>query len=150
MEYRGDFPRRWQTYDGATAEEAAALAQANSEQAWKAFRGKVAVIRRKHWVRPLERQADAAWQSTADARKEIGRLPVTGPASVAIKAALVAYHENADPWRPTTGACLESLATECVASIYRHASKEAGFNPLLNAYEAIGHPIAKRMKKKAA
>ncbi len=139
--YRDEYPVRWQPYPEAkSADDAYAMASARAEKEWRSFNGKRSVISRKYQVRKFNAGVDAASDACCDVRREIAEAPVTGELALAIKLGVWAYGNDID-LKPSIAERhawnFDDIEMAALASVYKHAVSECGFDPMSRAREAM-------------
>ena len=130
---------RWQPYpEAASADEAYATAVARAEKEWRSFDGKRSAISRKHQVRKFKAGVNAASDACGLVRHDIASAPVTGALAIAIKLGLWGYGTDMDyKSAPSPLDHWDHIEAAALASLYKHAVSESGFDPLALAREAM-------------
>ncbi len=115
------------------------MSKARAYREWRSFDGKHSAISRKHQVRKYSAGVETASEACGDIRHAIATAPVTGALALAIKLAMWGWGNDIDyksastpddPW--------DAIEAAAVASLYRHAVKESGFDPLAQVRKRFG------------
>jgi hypothetical protein len=97
----------------------------------------------------FEAAEEEASDVATEALLDIARTPVDGPLSIAVKLAAIAHDEELDA-RRVAKAKLEHegrhdiIDNVMLCSVYMWAAAQCGYDPLMEAYQALHHPALRR------